>query len=160
MPPSCVVLTSRPCMSWWPDLLHTYTTCYYTSQTVVWDTVFSSPSSSTAASRDALNSQVRVQITMRPTVSQSVSLGFQHQIFTSITVWQLRSCFCGAPCLRRRRVCLLYMLLGQCSLSRDRVPLGIVTIFYCLRFETSLFVASTQVSVPPLPQFWPGILVI
>jgi hypothetical protein len=31
------------------------------------------------------------------------------QIF--ITLWQLRSCFCGAPSLTRGRVCLLYMLL-------------------------------------------------
>jgi hypothetical protein len=29
-----------------------------------------------------------------------------------ITVWQLRSCFCGAPSLTRGRVCILYMLLG------------------------------------------------
>jgi hypothetical protein len=32
------------------------------------------------------------------------------QIF--ITVWQLRSCFFGAPSLTRGRVCLLYMLLA------------------------------------------------
>jgi hypothetical protein len=33
---------------------------------------------------------------------------------------------------------------GPCqrSLSRVRVPLGLTTIFYCLRFETFLFVAS------------------
>jgi hypothetical protein len=30
----------------------------------------------------------------------------------------------------------------QRSLSRVRIPLGLVTIFYCLRFETSHFVAS------------------
>jgi hypothetical protein len=30
-----------------------------------------------------------------------------------ITVWQLRSCFCGAPSLTRGPVCLLYMLLVQ-----------------------------------------------
>jgi hypothetical protein len=35
------------------------------------------------------------------------------QIF--ITIWQLRSCFCGAPSLRRRRVSLLYMLLALAS---------------------------------------------
>jgi hypothetical protein len=29
-----------------------------------------------------------------------------------ITVWQLRSCFCGAPSLTRGWVCLLYMLLA------------------------------------------------
>jgi hypothetical protein len=32
-----------------------------------------------------------------------------------ITVWQLRSCFCGAPPLTRGRVCLLYMLLALAS---------------------------------------------
>jgi hypothetical protein len=52
------------------------------------------------------------------------------------TVWQLRSCFCGAPSLMRGRVCLLYMLLAlSCAVF-------LVTIFYCLRFQTSLFVAS------------------
>jgi hypothetical protein len=29
-----------------------------------------------------------------------------------ITLWHLRSCFCGAPTLTRGRVCLLYMLLA------------------------------------------------
>jgi hypothetical protein len=37
-------VTSRQVFDWWLDLLHTYTTCYYTSQIYV----FSSPSSSTA----------------------------------------------------------------------------------------------------------------
>jgi hypothetical protein len=32
-----------------------------------------------------------------------------------ITVWQLRSCFCGAPSLTKGRVCLLYMLLALAS---------------------------------------------
>jgi hypothetical protein len=32
-----------------------------------------------------------------------------------ITLWQLRSCFCGAPSLTRGRVCLLYMLLALAS---------------------------------------------
>jgi hypothetical protein len=32
-----------------------------------------------------------------------------------ITVWQLRSCFCGVPSLTRGRVCLLYMLLTFAS---------------------------------------------
>jgi hypothetical protein len=53
-----------------------------------------------------------------------------------ITVWLLRSCFCGAPTLTRGRVCLLYVLLALAS------PLALGTILYCLRFETSLFVAS------------------
>jgi hypothetical protein len=39
--------------------------------------------------------------------------GAYDQIF--ITLWQLRSCFCGAPSLTRGRVCLLYMLLVLAS---------------------------------------------
>jgi hypothetical protein len=46
-------------------------------------------------------------------VSRSVSLGVEPQIF--IAVWQLRSCFYGAPSLARGRVCLLYMLLALAS---------------------------------------------
>jgi hypothetical protein len=36
--------------------------------------------------------------------------GAHDQIF--ITIWQLRSCFCGAPSLTRGRVCFLHMLLA------------------------------------------------
>jgi hypothetical protein len=39
--------------------------------------------------------------------------GDHDQIY--ITVWQLRSCFCGAPSLSRGWVCLLYMLLTLAS---------------------------------------------
>jgi hypothetical protein len=47
-------------------------------------------------------------------VSQSVSKSWAHdQIF--ITVWRLRSCFCGAPTLTRGRICVLYMLLALAS---------------------------------------------
>jgi hypothetical protein len=34
---------------------------------------------------------------------------------TRTRIWQLRSCFCGAPTLTRGRVCLLYMLLALAS---------------------------------------------
>jgi hypothetical protein len=46
-------VTYRRSLDWWPDLFGTYATCYYVSQTRY---VFSSPSSSTAISRDSLNS--------------------------------------------------------------------------------------------------------
>jgi hypothetical protein len=50
---------------------------------------------------------------------------------------------CGAPTLTRGRVCLLYMLLDLASaVFSGPSPLVLATIFYCLRFETSLFVAS------------------
>jgi hypothetical protein len=39
--------------------------------------------------------------------------GAHDQVF--ITLWQLRSCFCGAPSLTRGWVCLLYMLLAFAS---------------------------------------------
>jgi hypothetical protein len=63
--------------------------------------------------------KVKVKVTLRLTVSQSVSLGVEppsgahDQKF--ITVWQLRSCFCGAPSLTRGRICILYMLLALAS---------------------------------------------
>jgi hypothetical protein len=54
------------------------------------------------------------------TDSQSISKSWcrapsaaHDQIF--ITLWQLRSSFCGAPSLTRGRVCLLYMLLALAS---------------------------------------------
>jgi hypothetical protein len=61
--------------------------------------------------------QVKVKVTLRLTVSQSVSLGVEPHLglmtrYLAITIWELRSCFCGAPSLTRGRVCLLYMLLG------------------------------------------------
>jgi hypothetical protein len=64
--------------------------------------------------------KVKVKVTLRLTVSQSVSKswcrapsGSHDQIF--IIVWQLGSCFFGAPSLTRGRVCLLYMLLALTS---------------------------------------------
>jgi hypothetical protein len=60
---------------------------------------------------------LKVKVTLRLTVSLSVSLGVEPHLglmtrYLAITIWQLRSCFCGAPSLARGRVCLLYMLLG------------------------------------------------
>jgi hypothetical protein len=59
----------------------------------------------------------RVKVTLRLTVSQSVTLGAESHLglmtrYLAITIWQLRSCFYGDPSLTRGRVCLLYMLLG------------------------------------------------
>jgi hypothetical protein len=60
-----------------------------------------------------------------------------------ITVRQLRVCWCEAPSLTRGRVCRLQLLLASPAQSfSGPSPLGLMTIFYCLRLETSLFVAS------------------
>jgi hypothetical protein len=67
--------------------------------------------------------------------------GAHDQIF--ITVWQLQSCFCGAPSLTRGQVCRLQMLLASSAQSfLGPSTLRLATTFYCLRFETPLFVSS------------------
>jgi hypothetical protein len=65
------------------------------------------------------SAQVKVKVTLRLTVSQSVSLGIEHlpgahdQIF--IVPRLLQSCFFWAPSLTRGWVCLLYMSLVLAS---------------------------------------------
>jgi hypothetical protein len=80
-----------------------------------------------------------------PSVSKSwcqATSGAHDQIF--ITRWQLRSCFCGTSSLTKVWVCLLYKLPALASVFfSSPSPLGLATIFYCLIFETSLFVALT-----------------
>jgi hypothetical protein len=67
--------------------------------------------------------------------------GAHDQIF--ITVWQLQSYLCRPPSLMRGRVCLLYTLLALVSeVILGSQSLGTRGHIYCLRSETSPFVAS------------------
>jgi hypothetical protein len=81
-----------------------------------------------------------LSLMLRPTVSRPVRHGIEHpsgaydKIF--ITVRQLRVCWSGAFSLTRGRVRLLQLLLALAS------AVILASESHCLRFETSLFVAS------------------
>jgi hypothetical protein len=118
-------------------------------------------------SRSSTKLKVKVKVTLRLTVSQSVSLGVEPHLglmtkYLAITIWQLRSCFCGAPSLTRERVCLLYMLLslpnavflGSESLgTRDHILLSQIWDFpfrRLLRLAGSWWRYSTPPNFVPL----------
>jgi hypothetical protein len=70
----------------------------------------------------------QAKVTVRLTVSQSVSLGVEPQARYLLLLDSYGLVFLGLPLC-----CLLYMLLAPRQRS---------LIFYCLRFEISLLVAS------------------
>jgi hypothetical protein len=92
-----------------------------------------------------MNCQLKVKVTLRLTVgqsvSQSVSLGVEaHLGLMTRFLLLFRSyglVFVKRP-LWREDGCLLYMLLALAStVFLGSEPLGLATIFYCLRFETN-----------------------
>jgi hypothetical protein len=104
---------------------------------------------------------VGVIVILRPTVSRPVYLGIKpsygayDQIF--ITVRQLRVCWYGTPSMTRGRVCRLQLLLsspGQ-SLSGPS-PAGLMTTFYCLRFENPPTWRTRSLYLYPPGTGWPG----
>jgi hypothetical protein len=105
-------------------------------------------SSSTAASKDSLNTSLsESHITTDGRSVSQLSLGVEPHLGLMtrylLFIYSYGLDFCGAPSLTRGRVCLLYMLLalaGEVFLGSESP--GLATIFYCLRFETSLIVAS------------------
>jgi hypothetical protein len=101
----------------------------YNGSLVIWTAV-----SLTTSKFKPLILKVKVKGTLRLTVSLGVEphVGLMTRYLLLFDSYGL--VFVGAPSLTRGRVCLSYMLLALAS------PLGLATIFYCLRFETYLFV--------------------
>jgi hypothetical protein len=81
--------------------------------------------------------------------------GTQDQIF--ITVRRQRVCWCGAPSLTRGRVCRVQLLLALASaITLGSVSAGVMTIFYCLRFETPPTWRAKSPYLYLLGTGWPG----
>jgi hypothetical protein len=73
--------------------------------------------------------QINFVVTLRLTVSQSVRLGVEPTVGLGPdinSVWKLLSCLCGAPSLKRGRVCLLSVTVSS------NYPLS--SLFFCLFF--------------------------
>jgi hypothetical protein len=93
-----------------------------------------------------LSLKIKVQVTLRLTVSQSVSLGVEPHLglMTRYLLFfeSYGLVFLGRPLWREDgSVFCIYCSSSPASFSGSS-PLSLVTIFYCLRFEISLFITS------------------
>jgi hypothetical protein len=69
---------------------------------------------------------------LRLTLGQPVSLGIEPHLghmTRYLLVWQLRSCFCGAPSLTRGRVFCIYCWPSPAQSFSGPSPLDLATIF-------------------------------
>jgi hypothetical protein len=98
-------------------------------------------------SRELIRRRVESSIMLRPMVSRPVCLGIKHPLGLTAR-FLLLSDSCGfvavGRSLWRKHGSIIY---SWCCPSPAQsfsglCPVGLVTIFYCLRFETSFFVAS------------------
>jgi hypothetical protein len=89
----------------------------------------------------------KVKVTLLLTVSQSVSLDVEPHLGLMIRYLLLFDSyglvFVGRPLWREDgSVFCIYCWPSPAQSFSGPSPLGLATVFYCLRFETSLFVAS------------------
>jgi hypothetical protein len=91
----------------------------------------------------------KVKVTLRLTVCQSVSLGIEPHLGPMTRYLFLSDSYVlvsvGSPLWREDGsvFCMCRWLLPAQPFSGPS-PLGLATVFYCVRFETSLFVASSN----------------
>jgi hypothetical protein len=90
--------------------------------------------------------EVEVQVTLRLTVSQSVNIVVEPHLGLMTRYIFLSDNYClaflGRPLWREDgSVFCLYSWPRPVPTFSTQSPMGLATVFYCLRFETSLFVA-------------------
>jgi hypothetical protein len=120
-----------------------------------------------------LSLQVKVKITLRPTVNRPVYLCIRHlsgpNEQTFITVRQLWFCWYGVPSLTRGRVCILELLLGLTSAvilgfesrrTHDHILLFQIWDFPNLEGQVLVFISprSRVSQIHPPPRHWHPLL--